>query len=282
VSDADDLVTATIAADGRAVELVLRLASFAEVAWLLEGPAPAGEEQVWMMQRLTREVALFDGQPMTVDRAAQLARQPLGDFLKARTRLYREARGRGVLFATCPQCRKGEAEVSAAFLELRLGARLPPLTTSDGRWLPPPALGGAVVRPRRSGKLPLAAGLRFEPPSLRLGLGGRAGVLRALDDDAAWAEHWPEGSFMPDDRPWWYPENAAFRALVRLAAVLGSSLRSVEALPAIDVAYLDFAVTAVEFTPEPVDEAPVPGLVTRKRDPAVVCPACAARFLPLL
>ena len=28
------------------------------------------------------------------------------------------------------------------------------------------------------------------------------------------------GSFMPEDRGWWYPENPAFRALIRLSAAI--------------------------------------------------------------
>jgi hypothetical protein len=122
------------------------------------------------------------------------------------------------------------------------------------------------------------------------------GVLRELDaaaDAAAWQTHWPAGSKMPEERAWWSRDNAAFRALLRLSAAIdhltGSgaappspSPSTLEALPAIDIAYLDFAVIATHFTDEPPEETPAPGLVPRKRTLPVPCPRCHARYLPLL
>lgn len=297
----DDLFLIHTTIDDRPVDVILRLASYADIAWVLEGNPPAEEERLWMVQRLTKEVATVDGQPITVTLATRLVGQPqfLRDFVNARNRLYFEARLAGVLFALCPGCRQGEAKVTVAHLEFGLRMTPPPLVTADGIWLEPPKIATVELKHgRRRGDLPLASQLRVELPSERLGLGSleRAGgcVLRVLDvttETAAWDAYWPAGSKMPEERAWWYRGNAAFGTLMRLSAAIDHltgggpntpSPSTLEVLPAIDIAYLDLIVLATQFTDEPPEEKPVPNLVQRRRTLPVTCPHCKTEYLPLL
>jgi len=301
MTSVNDLFVVNTTVDERPVGMILRLAPYADVAWVLQGNPPPEEEGLWMIQRLTKEVALVDGQPMSVARAKSLLSQPhlLGDFVEGRNRLYYEARLRGLIFALCPVCQQGEAEVTVARLEFGLRFSPPQLTTPDGNWLTPPKIGTVdLKRASRRGDLQTAAQLRVELPTQRMGLGAleRASgcVLHKLDtaaEAAAWQTHWPPGSRMPEERAWWYRENAAFRSLVRLSAGIDRltgggpttpSPSTLEVLPAIDIAYLDFAIVATQFTDEPSEAKPAPGLVPRPRSLPVDCPHCHATFLPVL
>jgi hypothetical protein len=290
----DDLFLVGSNFEGHYAELVLRLAPYMDVAWLLEGMPEPAEQRLRMVQWLTAELALVEGRNLTVERAAVLLNDSrlLGDFVAARHRLYVDARRAGALFARCPHCGV-EAKLSTAALEFRIGAVPPPLSTPDGVWPVPPAIGtrATLERGRRSGHVAMAARIRVEFPSHRLGLGSpdrpQGAVLTASLDDAAeaaaWHQHWPDNSFMPEDRPWWYAENHAFRALVRLSAAIAelsgggareASPESLERLPAIDVAYLDLAIAAAQFTDEssPAD---------RRRPAGLACSGCGARYLPM-
>lgn len=286
----DELLRVPTIVAGEDIDLTLHLAAFADLAWTMEGVPPAGEERVWMTQRLLAELAAVGDEPMGPGLAARLLGEPraLGDFVAGRTTLYTEVRRAGTLVATCPGCRSGEVEVSSAFVELRLRANPPPLTTDDGVWLPPPAIAGDLYPGRTIGDIPRAAALRVELPTSRLGLAAAvtATTLRPLTT-AAGDELSPPESWMPDDREWWHPQQPAFAALVRWCAAIESlqpgggppTLRTVESLAAVDLAWLDQAVMATQFTDEP---SSVDGVGTRGRIAVVQCPRCATNFLPML
>ena len=278
----------------RPTTLTLRLATFAELAWTMEGVPPPGEERVWMTQRLLAEVAAVGDEAMTFDLAERLLAEPeaLGDFVDGRTRLYTDVRRAGTLVATCPACGTGEVEVSSAFVELGLRADPPALCTDDGVWLPPPAIAGDLSFGSTVGDVPRAAAIRVELPTRRLGLAGgpvTAMALRPLTMQAC-ADLSPPESWMPDDREWWYPQQPAYAGLVRWCAAIEAllpgggapTLRAVEALPAVDLAWLDQAVMAAQFTDEPPERPVLPGIVPRGRTAPVQCPRCAASFLPML
>lgn len=290
----DDLFLVRSTFEGRYAELVLRLAPYMDVAWLLEGTPEPAEQRLRMVQWLTAELALAEGRNITVERAAALLNDGrlLGDFVAARHRLYTDARRAGVLVARCPHCGL-ETRLSTAALEFRIGTIPPSLSAPDGVWPVPPAIGtrATLERGRRSGQVATATRIHIEFPSHRLGLGSPdrpwgAVLTASLDgaaEAAAWHKYWPDNSFMPEDRPWWYAENHAFRALVRLSAAIAelsgggareASPQSLERLPAIDIAYLDLAIAAAQFTDEPSPADP-------RRSAAVACSGCGSRYLPM-
>lgn len=301
MSTADSLLRGHTRIDGRDVSFVLSMPRFGDLVRFLEGrPRDAAQEQLWMSSRLFRELAQLDGVRVSLDKARKLVADPqvVGDFVNARNRLHDEARQHGMLYALCPGCKTTEAEVSYMYLVLRLRLEPPRLTTPDGMWLLPPAIGRAakLVRGMRRGDLPLAERIRFELPSARMGLGAgdRAteGMLAVLSDEreeAAWDHFWPEGSSTPDEYPWWYTESVQFRAEIRLAAAIASFDRGgrpspalLETLPSFDVEFLDMAVVATQFTDEPREEASEPGVIARPRNLPVTCKACQTHYLPLL
>ena len=129
----DDLFLVRSTFEGHYAELVLRLAPYMDVAWLLEGTPEPAEQRLRMVQWLTAELALAEGRNITVERAAALLNDGrlLGDFVAARHRLYTDARRAGVLVARCPHCGL-EARLSTAALEFRIGTIPPPLSAPDG------------------------------------------------------------------------------------------------------------------------------------------------------
>jgi hypothetical protein len=297
----DSLLEGRTRLDGRDVAFVLGITRFEELATFLQGrPRNDEEAQIWMGSRLYREIAQLDGSRLRLDQARKLvaAAQVVGDFVNARNRLHDEARQRGMLFALCPGCKSTEAEVSFMYLVLRLQLEPPTLTTPDGMWLMPPAIGrpAKLVRGMRRGDLPLAAKIRFELPSTRMGLGASdrptGGTLAVLDEDreeAAWEKFWPEGSRTPRGHAWWYTESVQFRAEIRLSAAIEDFDRGgapspafLETLPAFDVEFLDMAVMATQFTNEPREETPEPGVIARPRNLPVTCATCQTQYLPLL
>ncbi|HEX4453354.1 MAG TPA: hypothetical protein VH143_20925 [Kofleriaceae bacterium] len=297
----DDLVRGRTQQDGRDVEFILSIPSFAELASYLRGvPRDREQEQTRARQRLFDEVAQFDGAGMSLDKARSLLAYPhlLGDIFSARNRFHDAARQQGRLYALCPGCKTAEAELSFMDLLLRLRMSPPPLTTPDGIWLPPPGLSERykLVLGMRRGDLPVAQQIRFELPSARMGFGAAkrptGGIMAKLDpasDEASLEHYWPDGSHTSGERPWWYREGPLFRALVRITTAVARFDRGpkpspvgLEALPAIDVEYLDMAVIAMQLTDEPPEDKLAPGLVQRPRNLPVTCPTCQTRYLPLM
>jgi hypothetical protein len=301
-NDVEALFHARTVFEGREVEMTFKVVPFGELAPLLVGRPDGREYQISNLRaRLFWELKSFDGKRLPGALAQRLAEDPrvVADFCAAHERLFEAARRAGRLFARCPSCAT-EAEISFAYLELRLGFVPPPLLSPDGAWLEPPALARVSFRGKRHGDLPLAAGIRAELPSRRWSLAGDdrpgAAELQVLDvahENVAWERFWPVDAERTPEHPWWYSTNPPFRAAVRLAAAIARFDRggepsplTFETMPAIDLAFLDMVVMATQFTDEPalpiLPHPAVPAALSRPRQLPVDCRTCAARYLPLI
>jgi hypothetical protein len=264
----DELTRGTVHLDGRDQPFELAVPPAGEVLPMIMDPDVETPERAQNRLRigLSGLLVKLDGRRVYRADAARVAADPqaLGAVLIKRNALYEVLREEGRLFALCPRCRTWEAEVTIPALVVGLRGGLRDLFTPDRLLLAPLALSDPRSPGKRPADLHLAALLRFVLPSARVGLPGATasgGVLGDLGDGTAEEMAWER--FVPIDQP--TPEGAAhrrygnpgFRAMLRLAVVLELEGHAevtpevVEALPVVDVLYLDALYHLTHFVDVP-------------------------------
>ena len=226
----------------------------------------------------------LDGTPIWTEQADLIIDDPsaLAAVVAVRERVYEFLAEQGRAVAVCPTC-AGTVELDLAFYAVAL--RLPSWRVTDGAFLAVPGLAhpeppeppilrptqerpvaarGIALRPPRP---PRAARIDFVLPSARTGLADAddavAGSLADIEpgrEAEAWRTWAPPDRDQPDERMYWAPSRAGFRAVLRLSVAV-RSLRdsrsgpieptpgSVEHLFLADLQFLDALYTATHELP---------------------------------
>jgi hypothetical protein len=127
-----------------------------------------------------------------------------GALLAARRRLYEGLREEGRADFQCPSCGAFTEDITVPALVVALGGGLPRVFDGDHLEMPSQASVGPVGA--RPSSLKVAAAVRFNLPSARIGLPSLigSGTLGDIDPErevAAWDRHAPIAQPPPDDHP---------------------------------------------------------------------------------
>jgi hypothetical protein len=288
MTDIDDWFELMVVLDGKPVPVILRLASFADIAPFTR--EPLGQDQRARMSALRLALALdiasFDNKSMRLSYADRIMADPPAHaaILKKRNSLYERGRAAGHVWAQCPHCENGEVKLSLVGYTTRLGHEAPYLSAADPAFLLPPSLSVGHAAGSRPSGAALAARIRFELPTSVIGMGrptlltgGKLGTIDPGQEAAAWQRRTPDDVEPPEDRVWWRRGNPCFRAALALSVAVSQfdrgdkpSLEKMVQLAAIDIYFLD----ALYFFTHFVDVA--------THAPADECPACGKPFFPVL
>jgi hypothetical protein len=231
-------------------------------------------------------IETIDGEPVTLARADAVASDPdLAIALTNRLRLLIEmVSARGIAYASCPSCNKGEADLTQGALMALLQAR--PWPIFEGPFFALPALSTYLQRGVRPSGIPLMSRLRFKCPTevLERGTEAQSGFLGSLDTEpvgpreaAAW-EKWTVSEETIEGREDWNTGVPGFRALLRLCVALdhgrgvdpgSTSPASIETMPAADFYFLDqlyYLTHNVSIAPDTI---------------TITCSVCNTKFLPV-
>ena len=288
MTDVDDWFELTVVFGGKPVPVILRMASFADIAPFTREPLGQNERARTSTLRLALayEVASFDNQSMRLSYADRIMADPKAhaEILKKRNALYERGRAAGRIWAQCPHCKNAEVQLSLLGYSTRLGREAPYLVAADPAFLLPPSLSIDQVAGSRPDGAALAARIRFELPTSVIGMGrptlptgGQLGTIAADREAAAWQQWAPNDVEPAEDRVWWRRGNPCFRAAVALSVAVSKFDRGgkptperIAQLAAIDVYFLD----ALYFFTHFVDVA--------RYTPADECPTCGKSFIPVL
>ena len=256
----------------------------AAVAGLIVPPAQRiHHERALLRGELVQTIAL-DGTPIWAEQADLIIDDPsaLAAVVAVRERVYGFLVEQGRAVAVCPTC-AGTVDLDLAFYAVAL--RLPSWRVTDGAFLAVPGLAHPeppeppILRPTqerpvaargiapRPPRPPRAARIDFVLPSARTGLADAddavAGSLADIEpgrEAEAWRTWAPPDRDQPDERMYWAPSRAGFRAVLRLSVAV-TSLRdsrsgpieptpgSVEHLFLADLQFLDALYTATHELP---------------------------------
>lgn len=286
--DIDDWFELTVPFEGRAVHVVLRLATFGEIGPFTRDPLGYGQAARDTTSRLAlaHEIASFDGKDMRLATADRIMADPQthAAIIVKRNALVERGRAAGVVWATCPHCKAAEVRLGLIGYTTRIGAMPPAHVAADPAFLAPPSLSLEHASGRRPSGAATAAKIRFELPTAVIGMGraalpagGQLGTINPEREAAAWERWATDSSNWGNDRVWWSKDNACFRAALGLSVGIERldpggrpTPEKIVRMPVIDVYFLDALYFLAHFADVPDDAI------------ADTCPACQGQFFPVV